>query len=66
MEWFVRFDMTTEAMEPVEGALTGHIGRRSQDWCPRGDSLARHGALLRSLRVPFAGGLTVERRSVVR
>jgi hypothetical protein len=22
-------------MQPVDQALTGHIGRRSQDWCPR-------------------------------
>jgi hypothetical protein len=43
---FAKFDPATfdptEAMQPVSQALTGHIDRRSQRWCPRGDSNTRH------------------------
>jgi hypothetical protein len=45
--------------------LTGRINRRVQKWCPRGDSPARHGNLLRSLSLPFSGAVTVPRRSRV-
>ena len=40
---YARFDGTTATMRPVSSELiTGHISRRVQRWCPRGDSNTRH------------------------
>jgi hypothetical protein len=42
MSSYALFDAATATMRPERRDVTGHIARRVQRWCPRGDSNTRH------------------------
>jgi DNA invertase Pin-like site-specific DNA recombinase len=62
---FARYPVDGSETAGVQNhALTGHIGRRVQKWCPRGDSFGRHDSLLRALGPLSFGGRLLRKATI--